>query len=88
MSGGGWFRAIAAGWPEMMETAKLPLSRANAITDLRWHLDQTGDVPGRPSLRARWGWTDHAVRMLLLDEAAWLVERRQRVASASPAGRQ
>jgi len=73
----------------MMETAKLPLSRASAITDLRWHLDQTGNVPGRPALRARWGWTDHAVRMLLLDEAAWLVdENRQRVASRSPAGRQ
>lgn len=28
-------------------------------------------MPGRPALRARWGWTDHGVQTLLADEASW-----------------
>ena len=55
-------------------------------------------VPGRPTLRARWNWTDHAVRTLLRDTAAWWDSgrwtdapspaHRQRTASAPPADRQ
>ncbi len=69
--------------------------------DLRWMENEirrgtSARIPGRPSLRARWGWTDHRVRTLLADEDAWCDPRfktespahRQPTASAPPADRQ
>jgi len=92
-----------------METASRPVSEAVAVADLRWWLSAdsskgddgrtlgAGEIPGRPTLRARWGWTDHRVRALLREEELWRdgwgvasasPADRQPVASASPAGRQ
>jgi hypothetical protein len=89
MSAGGWFKCPASAWPTVLEAvrAQRPLERDEAIADLRWQLDQNGDVYGRPTLITRWGWTDHAVRRLLRDESAWRVSPavRQPTASGSPA---
>ncbi len=97
----GWVPFDADGWEETAEgmtDAGLKWTRAAAIFDLRWHVDQSRKIPGRPTLRARWNRTDHWVRTLLKDEDAWRdpskkdrqptasrpPARRQRTASASP----
>lgn len=83
--------------------APRPLPRELAVADLRYllaadhdlvdgHHVATGAIPGRPTLVARWGWTDWQVRQLLADEDAWRPDGaaapHQRAASAPPARRQ
>ncbi len=67
-----------------------PWPRELALIDMKYweHRIQFGQakrIPGRPALRARWGWTDHAVRSLLRAEE-W--KNDTPVASGSPADRQ
>jgi len=77
-------------WEEVAEVLEgREWTRLQAVADLRWWQDRiragrASRIPGRPTLRARWSWTDHQVRSLLRDEDSW----KDRFASASPAGRQ
>jgi hypothetical protein len=95
-----WLPMLVEWWPSIAQTlteSGVEWPRDAARADLRWWDDQVRmererRIPGRPTLRARWGgWTDHQVRSLLRDEAAWKDPRhmespahRQPVASASP----
>ena len=102
----------AAWWPFVRDGLPKPWPREAAMMDLRWHVDaaerregkpasEVVPFPGRPTLVARWGWTDWAVKQLMKGEA-WVdrwtrdVEAdgcdaqpppadRQRAASAPPA---
>jgi len=92
-----WFRVRVSAWPEIAEQIAGVWSESAVITDLAWWEDQVAvgkveRVPGRPTLRRRWGWTDHQVRSMLRDEGAWKMREeitiRQPTASQSPAERQ
>lgn len=89
---GGWVPFDADGWPEVAATLAQcrPWPEAAAVFHLRWLRDRYPDrpLPGRPSLRVLFGWTDWKVRALLRSEAWHDPNRRQRTASAPPAGRQ
>jgi hypothetical protein len=71
----GWFTTPAAGWPVTLERLQRlgePLTESEAITDLRWHVDQRVPLPGRRELRKRWGgWSERAIRDLLADTCRW-----------------
>jgi hypothetical protein len=70
----GWVPMPADGWAETAElltSSGRPWPAQAVITDLRWHVDQGRAIPGRPTLRARWHWSDWAVRTMLADEATW-----------------
>lgn len=71
-----WWRDIAAA----LDGQEWPTEAAQM--DLRI-MDQHGRIPGRPTLRRRWGWTDHRVKKLLQNDHLWK-ENRQPVASPSP----
>ena len=84
---GGWFRCPVTAWESVIEAlvaADMEEWPAEVVAaDLAWWADRLAvgaiqRIPGRPALRARWGWTDHRVRVAL----------RTHFASASPAGRQ
>jgi hypothetical protein len=66
----GWVPFDADGWPAVAEVLPQPWPDAAAVFDLRWHADR-GQVPGRPTLGRRWGWTDRAVRSLLAQPERW-----------------
>ena len=81
----GWFRCPVGAWEAVIEAlAEMEEWPAEVVAaDLDWWADRLAvgavtRIPGRPALRARWGWTDHRVRVAL----------RTHFASASPAGRQ
>ena len=71
--------AFWKGNPRIWPTAVLlwvegstPWPRDLAVEDLRWWVDQlrmgrVKRVPGRPTLRRRWSWTDKPVRHLLAE---------------------
>ena len=50
----GWIRMDY--WPEVVERLPLPLTREEALTDLRWHFYEAGGWPSLRRLAARWGW--------------------------------
>lgn len=65
---GGWFRALAADWPAIVDALPRPLSTEAARTDLRWLADAGAEM-GRRALARRWGWTERQARALL--STAW-----------------
>lgn len=71
-----WWRDIAAA----LDGQEWPTEAAQM--DLRI-MDQHGRIPGRPTLRKRWGWTDYRVKKLLQSDHLWK-ENRQPIASPSP----
>jgi len=87
-------------WPTVADHLPRPWPADAVKADLRWWEDQVSvgfkkRIPGRPTLRARWGWSDHQVREMLKDEASWRdltckesPANRQPTASESPADRQ
>jgi hypothetical protein len=86
---GGWFRCPASAWPSIIEAVRAarPLERDEAIADLRWQLDQRGDVESRRALAKRWGWSEWATRELLASEHDWRVDVRPVAAQVHPTGR-
>jgi len=89
----GFFACPPDAWELAAEHIPHPWPAEAAIADLRWWQDRQrmgreDALPGRPTLRARWGWTDHKVRKLLKNRELWADDFRQRIASPSPANRQ
>jgi hypothetical protein len=62
-------------WKDIADTLPKPWPREAVYYDLRWWADherrESGKRPGRPTLRARWGWSDRQVRNALKAEATW-----------------
>ena len=72
----GWEPLPSAVWQEVAPLLPQPWTPGQAAHDLRVYaaqvrLDKRRRVPGRPTLRARWGWSDRQVRKLLINETAW-----------------
>jgi hypothetical protein len=87
----GWVPFDADDWPDVAANMPRPWPTGAASFHLRWLLDQGRPIPGRPSLRSLFGWTDWRVRQLLRSESFLNPignARRQRAASAPPADRQ
>jgi len=61
-----WLPIDSAWWPAIAETIPHPWPAEAVSMDLRWWEDQEtmgrAKRPGRPALRARWGWTDRKAR--------------------------
>jgi hypothetical protein len=66
MPADGW-RDVAA----LLTSTGAPWPESAVVFDLRWHVDQSLALPGRPALVQRWHWTDRQVRALLADTARW-----------------
>ncbi|MEE8374617.1 MAG: hypothetical protein V3R87_12990 [Dehalococcoidia bacterium] len=59
----GWFRFEADAWPEIRERLPVPLTRAEALHDLRWLFYQSrsrGHLWSHIRLAHRWGWYSNA----------------------------
>jgi hypothetical protein len=71
----GWAPMQMSWWPEISESLQKPWPLEAVYCDLRWWADHermgTGKRPGRPTLRARWGWVDRQVRNALKAEDRW-----------------
>ena len=85
-----WWPAIA----ERLQAAGEPWPVEAVYMDLRWYADQErmgrARRPGRPTLAARWGWTDRRARAVLADVEQWGDPLRrpagvQRASSPGPA---
>ena len=77
-------------WPAIAGTIGGAWPAEAVAFDLRWfanreRMDGT-KRPGRPSLMARWGWTDHRVRKFIKG-GSWEDEKFQ-ITSAPPVDRQ
>jgi len=73
---GGWEPLPSAVWHDIAEHLPQPWTDGQAAHDLRVYASQVrlgrrSRIPGRPTLRARWGWSDRQVRKLMLNEPAW-----------------
>lgn len=100
MSKAPFFAVDPRWWPTVADHLPRPWPADAVKADLRWWEDQVSvgfkkRIPGRPTLRTRWGWSDHQVREMLKDEASWRdltckesPANRQPTASESPADRQ
>jgi len=69
----GWVPMDADSWPFIAASLAFPWPREACLFDLRWHADRItmggrARMPGRPTLRKRWGWTDKPVRRLLASD--------------------
>jgi len=91
----GWEPLPTSVWVSIIEHLPRPLTAEQAAHDLRVYASQVRRgrrrrMPGRPTLRKRWGWSDWQVRALMADEAAWVdpqtvpPARRQLAASSPP----
>jgi len=87
----GWEPLPSAVWQEVAPLLPQPWTPGQAAHDLRVYaaqvrLDKRRRVPGRPTLRARWGWSDRQVRKLLINETAWQDPRfKERTATGQSA---
>jgi len=85
---GGWTPCANDWWPVVAESLTQPWPREAACMDLRWSVDQRGDVPSRRQLAKRWGWTPGKVRGLLRSPDEWWDPKKgeaPRLASPRPA---
>lgn len=71
----GWVPFDASWWPIVADGLPRPWPREAVLFDLRWWADgeRMGRRmrPGRPSLQARWGWSEWAARSTLRSESDW-----------------
>ena len=70
----GWFKVAAELWPviaERLSESGDPWPEEAVLADLGWWIDQVemgrAEMPGRPSLRARWSWSEWATRKIVAD---------------------
>lgn len=86
----GWDPMAAEWWPAIAQALPKPWPQESVWMDLRWWAARErvdGHArPGRPTLSARWGWTDWATKAALKDEGAWadprILEIEQRIGEA------
>jgi hypothetical protein len=66
-----WCQIDVEWWPAIAEALPHPWPTEAVQMDLRWWADQEGmgraKRPGRPALRARWGWPDRRTRNAMKD---------------------
>jgi len=70
-----WLPIQTEWWPAIVEAMQKPWPIEAVYLDLRWWADQEAmgrtKRPGRPALRARWGWSDRTARNAMKDGAKW-----------------